>query len=606
MSLRTAIALRAAKYWTGRRVIAGVSHDKTGEAAAQLGADQLYDGTATDRDGAALSIASTTAPIAVNDDVWRRRFHRRHGMTKLRRAWRLMVRSLRSVFAFLGDLRSKKYSGDEKLRMLKTFRSWDPDQLEEHRRKKSDDQLFRLHTEQARLIKQTLISRLTDLGFCFAVTKNEAKHVKARIKIARVDVSPYAYTYYITRVPFGVRLTEMAKDEVSTELAASIGKKIRHELDLNGLRYTVEVGSTLSVPNFVPFKDVSAMPKNMPPLAFWAGLSANGSPIYRNLADAPHMIVAGSSGGGKSNFENCIACTYLMRRGPETIRMVFFDLKGGVEFSHFEGIPHLWPMDRGDWHNDGIVEYPHDVIAALECLFDECNRRLGQLKAAKKKNLSEYNRGKHPKNRLPYIVVFFDEWASTKKLVGDKAESILSNIANLSRSAGIHFILSTQYPKAEVINTTISVNFPWRVAFAMTTGASQSVLGSWDAFGLSPTGRAILQAGDGGITVQTPRITNSTVAAIAAGAKSNSSTVGEMASVDAEEILEWAINNTGGKLSQETIWGQFKDKLTAAALFDLLRSMDNQTFEVQGTLYIVTPAAGPNPRKMELAEQISE
>jgi DNA segregation ATPase FtsK/SpoIIIE-like protein len=268
----------------------------------------------------------------------------------------------------------------------------------------------------------------------------------------------------------------MAQDWVSTELAATIGKKMRYDLDLEGLRYTVEVGSTLSIPNFVGFGDLDdrhPMPKNLPPLAFWVGLAANGSPIYRNLADAPHIIIAGSSGGGKSNMENTIACTLIRNNTPDRLRMVFFDLKGGVEFSHFEGIPHLWPMtDKKEWHTTGIVEYPTDVIPALKVLFDECMTRLGKLKKAKVKNINEYNRGK--KNRIPYIVVFFDEWASTKKLVGAEAEMIMSNIANLSRSAGIHFILATQYPKAEIINTTISVNFPWRIAFNMPSGASQS------------------------------------------------------------------------------------------------------------------------------------
>jgi S-DNA-T family DNA segregation ATPase FtsK/SpoIIIE len=289
------------------------------------------------------------------------------------------------------------------------------------------------------LIETRIVEKLTQLRFCHYVTKNDQVHVKKRIRFSRVDVSPFAYVYIVSSLPFGVKMTDIVQEWVTNEVSATINKKVRIELDIWGLRITVEVGSTLSIPNFVGFGDLDdkhPMPKNLPPLAFWAGLTSNGAPVYRNLADAPHMIIAGSSGGGKSNAENCIACQLIRNNDPQRVRMVFFDLKGGVEFGHFEGIPHLWPMKSNKgWSTAGIVEFPSDVIPSLKALFDECMDRLTKLKKAKVKNINEFNR-RRKENRLPYIVVFFDEWASTKKLVGNEAESILSNIANLSRSAG--------------------------------------------------------------------------------------------------------------------------------------------------------------------------
>jgi DNA segregation ATPase FtsK/SpoIIIE-like protein len=273
-----------------------------------------------------------------------------------------------------------------------------------------------------------------------------------------------------------------------------------------------------------------------------------------------------------------------------------------VEFSHFEGIPHLWPMsDKKDWSTTGIVEYPSDVIPALKVLFDECMTRLGKLKKAKFKNINEYNLGK--KNRIPYIVVFFDEWASTKKLVGAEAETILSNIANLSRSAGIHFILATQYPKAEIINTTISVNFPWRIAFNMGSGASQSVLGDWGAFGLSPVGRAVLLTMEGQIQIQTPRITNQNVVDVTQEARTGIKMTKNMENIDANDILEWAIKYAGGKLDQDTLFNQFKGKITFTSMLAMLKGMDDQTFAVQETIYRVVPGVGNLPRRMEIAEE---
>lgn len=582
------------RFTGGNKTVTGASVDRVGISAAQTGMDNPASGES-------YASSSPWAPPAVNDDVWKRRVFKR-GITRFRRRLRLIKKSFRFLIVMIRELQSDRYSNDEKLAMLMNFQPWKDEDLDDHRRKRSERELFQLHKEQAKLIQSILVDELTNLGFCHHVTRGDRKYIRERVRVTRVDVSPFAYIYHIGRTPFSVKKTEMAQDWVSTEIAARLGKKTRHELDLYGLRYTVEIGSTLSIPDFVPFSEIDSMPKNLPPLAFFVGRSTNGAPVYRNLAEGPHMIVAGSSGGGKSNMANCIACTYLMRKTPDVIRMVFFDLKGGIEFSHFAGVPHLFDLSHEKWSNGGIIEYPDDVIPALNALFDECHRRLAKLKAAKKKNIAEYNRGKYAKNRLPYIVVFFDEYATTKKLVGDKAETILSNIANLSRSAGIHFVLATQYPKAEIINTAISVNFPWRVAFNMSTGASQSVLGNWDAFGLSPTGRAIFQSSEGEITVQTPRITNSAVMAIVSAAKSGG-IVSEMASVDIEELLAWAINNTGGKLDRDTLFNQFKDKITQAALNDLLKSTENQIFEVQGVLYTVLPPRGQNARRMELVTE---
>jgi len=225
------------------------------------------------------------------------------------------------------------------------------------------------------------------------------------------------------------------------------------------------------------------------------------------------------------------------------------------------------------------------------------------LKKAGVKNIHEFNRKKR-NHSMPYIVCFFDEWAVTKKLVGAEAESILSNLANLSRAAGIHFILSTQYPKAEIINTTISVNFPWRIAFNMPSGASQSVLGDWGAVGLTPVGRAVMLTMDGQIQIQTPRITNQNVMDIVQEARTGIAMTRNMQNIDTADILEWSLNKANMKLDQDSVFNQFKEKITQAALRELLRSMENKVYDVQGTLYKVIPNQPPNiGRRMILAEE---
>lgn len=589
-------ALRIRRHAGGRfdgasEEVRGTSHDVTGTARNIHGSDRAKDGQSFER-------RSDIVPVADNPDVWAVRFKKR-GMTKLKRGIVRVRRIMRRVFKFIVTLQGSKFSTDEKLHMLITMREWRPDELDLHRQKKETVKLFRFHKEQARLLEEQLIEILSNLGFCFKITKDDRVYIKKRVKITKVEVSPFAYIYHINQVPYGVKKTDMSQDWVATEIASSIGKKVRHELDLYGLRYTVEVGSTLSIPNFASFSDIGTMPKNQPPLAFYLGQTTNGAPVYRDLGAAPHMIVAGQTGGGKSNLLNGIICGYLIRQSPATVKFILFDLKGGVEFDSFYGIPHLWHGVKGD--ADGIIEYPEQIIPALTDILEETNRRLALLKKSKKKNIGEYNRGKHESNRLPYLIGIFDEYTTARKLAGDKVETLLSTIANLSRAAGIHFIIGTQYPKAEILSTLISVNFPWRVAFNMSTAASQSVIGSWDAVGLTPVGRALFQSSDGHIYIQTPRITSSTITSIVRDTIDGKGEI-VVRSIDPEEIIEFALNTTEGRLTHETIFNQFKERITDAALRDLLKSMEGREFDINGTHYRVMPGYANVPRRVEIAE----
>ena len=587
-------SLRINKRNTGTRLIHGTTNEQSGMSENLIGFDQHKAGIDGGNMGLDYETHSDTGPVADNDDVYRVRFKKR-GMTKLKRLLVRIRRAWRALMVFVVELRSEKLTGDEKLLMVIRLRRWNKEDLEDHRRQREDARLFRLHREQAKLVGRQIVDVLTNLKFSHFVMKDDRVYVKNRIKFHMVDISPYAYTYHIVKVPHGVKKTDMAQDWVATEIASTIGKKIRHELDLNGLRYTVEVGSTLSIPNFASFDEFEKMPSTMPPLAFYVGQTTNGMNVFRTLSDAPHMIVAGQTGGGKSNLLNGIICGMIKRNDETVVKLVLFDLKGGVEFDSFYGIPQLWAFDDD---KDGIVEYPEAIIPALEAIKRECDRRLALLKKAKVKNIGELNRGKHPKNRLPYLVGIFDEYTTARKMAGEKVETLLSTIANLSRAAGIHFIIGTQYPKAEILSTLISVNFPWRMAFNMTPAASSSVLGSWNASGLTPTGRAILQTSDGEIMLQTPRITESTIKQIVEDAKNKTNTA-TVNTVDPKELIEWARDNTGTRFDQDSLWNQFKERITIRQLRDLLQSMENQQFDINGVLYTVKPGSNHSPRRIE-------
>lgn len=594
-------ALRLVGRSTGRKLISAASVDLADASSERVEYDKAVEGVNTHQSANSFEIVSNTEPYADNDDVWRIRFVKR-GMSRFKRR---IKKFFDWLIPWLNALRDPKFSRDERRVMFLRFRTWTDEELDTHRRAKAEMELFEQHRKQAKLLAARIVEVLTSLRFCYFTTKNERIYVKKKVSIGQVDISPYAYTFHFKLpLPFGVKATDVAQEWVSNELSATTGKKIRLILDPLGLRITVEVGSSLSIPNFVSYGDEAfAMPEKRSPLTFFAGLSTNGIKIFRDLAAAPHLLIAGETGGGKSNIQNVIACTFVKRNEPWRIRLIFFDLKGGVEFSHFDGVPHLWTVNEGERKCDGIIERPQDVMAALHALNHECNHRLAKLKAARKKNIQELNRGKHFNNWTPFIVVFFDEWAVTKTNVPE-AETLLTTIANLSRAAGIHFILSTQYPKAEILNTVISINFPWRFAFNMQSGASQSVLGNWDAVGLNPSGRAVLKTNDGFMQVQTPRITERDIAATVQFAKSGKPVEIRTAGVDEKDVLTWALDNHNGKLDLESAFNQFKEKITQSQLRDLLRSMEGRVFDVHDTQYKVVSSSGNLPRRMELWDEM--
>ncbi len=615
------IALGVWKRMTGQKGMGLMSSDISNASTPiiQSGRDLNVQRILTSATSSDFEIDAT--PYAVNDDVMKIRF-RKMGMKSIVRRWRKLVRWGGSLFAYFRDVTSPAYTFDEKIVMAVRLRRWQPDDLDEHRRKRQERKVLDIHKQQAKILETRIVEKLTQLRFCHFVTKNDQIHVKKRIKFSRVDVSPYAYIFVVSSLPFGVKMTDIAQEWVTNELCATVNKKVRIELDMWGLRITVEVGSTLSIPNFVQFKDmIDKFPKTAAPLTFIGGVSTNGAPIYRNLADAPHMIIAGQTGAGKSNQENVVITSILYRNDPRLVKCVFFDMKGGVEFSFYEGVPHLLPMslpekkstskDGGEkiarpaWECDGIIERKHDVIPALEWLVDECERRLRKIKAAKVKNLAEYNRGKRIDKKMPHILIYIDEWAIIRKSeFGKDAQTILGELGNISRSTGFNIVLCTQYPNAEILDPTIAVNFDWRFAFAMTTGASQSVLGgSWDAYGLNPVGRAIFHTNEGNLQVQTPRITNGNIEAIVQGIMTGSENIAGMMGVDVNEILEWALDNMAGRLDHDTLFNQYREKMSRENLRSLLKSMDDKVFDVQGTLYkVVNERGGIRGRRMELAE----
>lgn len=577
-----ALNLRHARHLFGRPALRGFN-----EQPGSLLSNNLDEINRSGERGPKKDLLADTAqihdgtPLADNDQPWK---------TRIIRRWRTPIEKLRSRIKKIRSIFVKPPLSDEEKRVI-----------EENKERAA---LSKFHEAQAILAASQLIAVLTRLGKCKKRILEGNEKVLDQVRFDVVKYSPMAYYYHVGHFPDGVSVMDLYNDEVCTDLSESVGHRVRSEYRADngqGLIYIVEIASAMGIPEFVGFSDMlDAMPVNLPALSFPAGVASNGRHVRRSLEDMPHLLIAGGTGAGKSNMVNAIICSLIMRNKPEQMKLILFDLKRGVEFWAYEGLPHLMELDGvPGLVSHGIIETMDDVLGAMGWIIDEGDDRLETIKHAGFRDITGYNSRKRGNRRMGRIVIVIDEWANIKLMLGAKAETKLTKITNLYRAAGIHVILATQNPKAEIINTVITTNFTSRMAFSMPTAASQTVLGNWHAMNLSPKGRYILQTPQEEVQLQAPRITDSNIKAIVKQAIAGTSNKIEMSNLDPEEICEWVLNNQSGSFRFLTLQQHFKDRITAAKLNEVLNEMDEKEYLVDGTVYKIVPGAGPNPRRME-------
>ncbi|MHB1390336.1 MAG: FtsK/SpoIIIE family DNA translocase [Thermoleophilia bacterium] len=248
-------------------------------------------------------------------------------------------------------------------------------------------------------------------------------------------------------------------------------------------------------PNMVTLGDIYRdFPRGSGPLMTWLGKDIAGKPVYADLAQMPHLLVAGTTGSGKSGCINCLISSILLRSTPDDVRMILIDPKR-VELSHFEGIPHLLTP---------VVTLPKDAANVLANLVAEMESRYGQMQLVKARQLKELNkvlvrRGQKP---LPYILLVVDELADLMMTSPTEVEDAIIRLAQKSRAVGIHLVLATQRPSVDVITGMIKANIPSRIAFAVSSqtdsrvildsNGAESLLGQGDML-FSPLGSSQLQ-----------------------------------------------------------------------------------------------------------------
>lgn len=485
-------------------------------------------------------------------------------------------------------------------------RQLDPDELAKLEEKKRREELEKLLRDEASLYKQRIINRLNGRNLCYRYKKSEKDFLLSGVQSVKFDyvvMQPDAIYLRIDtmRLPRGVGILDLMNEDVLTDLSIACGHRVTADYsDVYGAWYIVErAAGALGIPVHVRYQDVlSAMPPSADSLTIPLGVTTNGKHVYKSLSSMYSMLIGGTIGAGKSNILNVILTTLIRRNNPKQLRLLLVDLKGGLEFSFYENIPHLLPVD--DAAPGGIAYYREQVPQVLKYLVAEGERRIEIMRKAGYKDIGRYNQFNR-KHALAHILFVVDEWADIKlDKNGRESEELLINIAQRFRAVGIHVILCTQIPKSEVVSTRIKGVLPAKLAFSVPTNqASMSIIDNGHARGL-PTGRCVFQWTSDEILVQTPYINEKIIKDTVSGVIS-----GELHDVDQghdvtpDEIAMWAIENDSGWLSIRRVYEQFHHRgISRNEIEDLFKSWENQEIVVGTSLYKVVPASGTRPRRL--------
>ena len=229
----------------------------------------------------------------------------------------------------------------------------------------------------------------------------------------------------------------------------------------------VEVPNTSA--NLVTLGDIfQDAPEGASPLTAWLGKDISGAGVACDLARMPHLLIAGTTGSGKSGCINAILASILLRATPDQVRMILVDPKR-VELNHYESIPHLLTPVVTNMKNAALV---------LQNIVREMDSRYELMSSVKARNLPEWNtiraaRGQDP---IPYMLVVIDELADLMMVSPAEVEDTIIRLAQKSRAVGIHLVLATQSPRVDVITGMIKANVPSRIAFAVSSQTDSRVI----------------------------------------------------------------------------------------------------------------------------------
>ena len=288
-------------------------------------------------------------------------------------------------------------------------------------------------------------------------------------KVVEVHIGP-TVTQYELELHSGTKVSKLLS--IHREIALAIATKdVRIQAPIPGKNTVgIQIANKETAP--VSFREVlEKVPKSLDGSKLLCPLGKNimGNVIWCEINKTPHLLVAGSTGSGKSVCINGIICSILMRAKPDEVKLVMVDPKK-VELSGYNGVPHLMRP---------VVTDPKEASVALSKIVAEMERRYDTFSETKTKNIATYNDYVEKKNKtlppdeqikkMPFIVVIIDELADLMLVASKDVEASIMRITQMARAAGIHLIIATQRPSTDVITGVVKANIPSRISFAVSS-----------------------------------------------------------------------------------------------------------------------------------------
>ncbi len=333
-----------------------------------------------------------------------------------------------------------------------------------------------------------------------AIIKDTLDQFGINVEVEGANVGP-RITQYTLRPPAGVKVSKIAT--LDRDLALNLAKdKIRIEAPIPGTRTVgIEIpnnkAASVGLHELLKSQEWHKMISDKP-LSFAVGKDISGRPIMGNLAKMPHLLIAGTTGSGKSVMTNTLITSMLYHNSPADLKLIIVDPKQ-VEMAAYDAIPHLLAP---------VITNVSEALSAMQWAVKEMEQRYTVMKDARVKNISDYNAKmarenkpaviededgndqKHDNGKMPYIVIIVDEMADLMMMAGKELETLIVRIAQKGRAAGIHLVLATQRPEVKVVTGLIKANIPGRIAFAVNNntdsrvmldmGGAEKLLGSGD------------------------------------------------------------------------------------------------------------------------------
>jgi hypothetical protein len=494
----------------------------------------------------------------------------------------------------------------------------------ERKRRKELKAALKELAAQAQIFEALLVGCWTRLGEYYAYRwRTSAEVGSPRKKIQRVRFRKIRYNMdrtmfeimihkrnilgkYRDALPHRVLVQDLVSETTRLELEASLRRKVsvirdkvehgvwvvvHHNEVTDGLPVMVKFTEVLPL---FPVEDVGECP-------ILLGVGERREPEFVYLSEHPHLLVAGASGTGKSNFVHSFIASTMYMSDPEDLKFILVDLKNGVEFYKYRNSPHMF--------RDVIMDVD-EALDMLTMMRDEIHRRTTKIRGLARE-LSVWN-SLYPEKKMPRIIIVMDEFAELMqgrgKKVHDAAAGLVSSIARLGRSAGIHLVVATQYPIREVLPSQVKSNMDIRVAFKLQTKTQSAVVintGEAAALPEKTKGRLVYLVGAVPKEVQAARVTDDDIDAVIAVAWGKAHKLiqlrGIVPVIDSENLISHIYNVYNGNLSFSYLSEQLQDyaitrDMLKAFLDDLIKAGTRGVITANGAEYTVEVLKGKKYR----------